>query len=110
MGLNLFKDLFKKSYRKRYFTYFVPSPPQRKSSYQEKEVDKITYHLQNLGFEIEERIIKVLNTERSSGFWIFYTLVPQNEEVSLLDLNFNYASLVDSEIENIEIEDNDYSV
>ena len=57
-----------------YFTYFLPSPPSRKTGYREKEFDQITKEAIAKGYTILE-----LNTRaNASGVWIILKLRKTN--------------------------------
>lgn len=70
----------KKTYRTT-FTYFIPSPPHRKSGYREIEFDKIMRGIQESGFEIES-----LKTESSSnGIFVIALLKTANKKTFEID-------------------------
>ncbi|HLT22291.1 MAG TPA: hypothetical protein VKZ84_02570 [Bacteriovoracaceae bacterium] len=70
------------------FTYFIPSPPHRKSGYREREFDKIMQGILNSGFEIDQ-----LNTESVSGsqpgIFILAVLKTKTKKVFKLDENLD---------------------
>ncbi len=74
----------KQSVFKTSFTYFIPSPPHRKSGYREREFDKIMQGILNSGFEID-----YINTESvttpQSGMYVFAILKTKSKKVFKLD-------------------------
>lgn len=88
----------------RSFTYFVPAPPMRKNGYQEKELDTITDYLLDNDFDILSREMKVLNTERSSGVWVFFLLGAKTEKAKNLNLNIEAGQISDHNIDDIKLD------
>lgn len=74
-----------KDYKIQTFTYFIPSPPARKTGYREKEFDKITYEILNRGYEIIDLKTQATTNATSSGMWVIFLLRALNENASLLD-------------------------
>lgn len=64
------------------FTYFIPSPPSRKSGYREIEFDKIMNGILGSGFELVSLQTETTNT----GIYIVTVLKTHERKVSLLDL------------------------
>ena len=65
----------------RTFTYFIPSPPMRKSGYREKEFDKIMSGILQSGFELIE-----LKTESSeNGIFIIAIINAKTKKIGKLD-------------------------
>ena len=59
------------------FTYFIPSPPQRKSGYREIEFDKIMRGILQSGFEIES-----IETQGSpNGMFVMALLKTSNKKI-----------------------------
>lgn len=102
--------LVKSSHRKketRTFTYFIPSPPMRKSGYREKEFDKIMSGILQSGFELIE-----LKTESSeNGIFIIAILNAKTSKAGKLDENLDLHEkfkLMDKHTTSeIELEDED---
>lgn len=86
------------------FTYFIPAPPPRKKGYQEKEIDSITNYLLENDFDIIARDIKVLNTEKSSGAWIFFTLGAKTKRAQTLNLDIEYGQIADHNKSDIKLD------
>ncbi len=63
------------------FTYFLPSPPQRKTGYREKEFDKILQGILQSGFTILD--LKLQSSE--NGVFVFLILKAKNRKVMDLD-------------------------
>jgi hypothetical protein len=65
------------------FTYFIPTPPNRKNGYREKEFDKILYELLQKDFELLE-----FKTESASnGMWIICLIGAKSKEAAILNLD-----------------------
>ena len=88
----------------RSFTYFIPAPPMRKNGYQEKELDTITDYLLDNDFDILSREIKVLNTERSSGVWIFFLLGAKTLKAQNLNLNIEGGQISEHNSSDIKLD------
>lgn len=95
----LHKALLPGSYKIQTFTYFIPSPPNRKTGYREKKFDSITQVIMSNGFKILNINCQTLSTEKASGMWVTMTIRPNNIESISIDLN----SLID-DLENISQE------
>lgn len=74
----------KQSTFKTTFTYFIPSPPNRKSGYREREFDKIMQGILNSGFEIEFINTQSVTTPQS-GMYVFAVLKTKSKKVFKLD-------------------------
>lgn len=71
----------KKLYRTT-LTYFIPSPPQRKSGYREIEFDKIMRGVLESGFELED-----LHTESSeNGMFVLVLLKTTSKKIFESDI------------------------
>ena len=78
----------KKEYLKtRTFTYYIPAPPARKTGYQEKEFDKLTKYLQDLGFELLDFKMQSHSDENRAGLWVLCLLGAKNEELYSMPIN-----------------------
>lgn len=72
----------KRIYRKT-FTYFLPSPPQRKSGYREREFDKIIQGILASGFEIES-----LETQGTDGgLYVLILLKTNSKKIFEMDID-----------------------
>ena len=78
------KESEKKIYRST-FTYFIPSPPLRKSGYREVEFDKIMKGILEIGFEIDN----LQTVPTTHGIYIIIILKTQNKKVLQLDLKLD---------------------
>ncbi|HLW55864.1 MAG TPA: hypothetical protein VKY27_00675 [Bacteriovoracaceae bacterium] len=78
----------KRSVFRTSFTYFIPSPPHRKSGYREREFDKIMQGILNSGFEIEELRTESVQTPQS-GMFILTILKAKSKKVFTLDENID---------------------
>jgi hypothetical protein len=67
------------------FTYFLPSPPQRKTGYREKEFDKILQGILQSGFTILD--LKLQSSE--NGVFVFMILKAKNQKVMDLDIDLS---------------------
>jgi hypothetical protein len=67
----LIYSLFKKEFfGTKTFTYYIPTPPPRKSGYQEKEFDHLIDHLNELGFKLIDFSLTSHSSAEKSGMWI----------------------------------------
>jgi len=62
------------------FTYFIPSPPPRKSGYREKELDSIFEQLVEIGFEICDYQTQALPSGEQPGLWVMARLRAKTEQ------------------------------
>ena len=69
------------------FTYYIPAPPSRHSSYREKEFDQLVLEIGNQGFTIEDIKTASHQTHNHSGCWVI-CLVSSLEQSQKLALNF----------------------
>ena len=80
----MLKSLFcnKKTYfKKKTFTFYVPSPPLRRSGYQEKEFDNVTDYIVSLGFDLLDFKLQSHSGNDKSGMWILCVLGAPTEEI-----------------------------
>lgn len=61
-------NFFRKKVRLKTFTYYIPSPPVRKSGYQEKEFDRLFHELAQFGLELHQ--IHTQADPTVGGMWI----------------------------------------
>lgn len=76
------------------FTYYVPSPPDRKTGYQEKEFDQITSYLLGKNFDIIDFKMQACANEKSSGVWILCLLGAKTKESAQMELDIDYGSII----------------
>jgi hypothetical protein len=69
------------------FTYYIPSPPQRKSGYREKEFDKILTGILKSGFQIVEMKTQAVGNENGAGMFVMAILKAPNAKIGALDEN-----------------------
>lgn len=99
-GLN--KLFSKQKYMKiKTFTYYLPSPPERKTGYQEKEFDQITSYLIGKNFDILDFKMQACHSNKGSGMWIICLLGAKTKAAAQMNLEIDYneiANLVDGNI------------
>lgn len=90
------------TYKIQSFTYFIPSPPSRKSGYREKHFDKVFYEFINRGYKILDMKTQSSSGAESSGMWIIFTIQATNKESDRLDLDsfFNDQVLSQDELKS----------
>lgn len=65
------------------YTYFIPSPPLRKTGYREREYDLVMERVLSYGFDIIS-----LNTQAiENGMWVIALLGAKTKESLAVDLN-----------------------
>lgn len=69
------------------FTYYIPAPPSRHSSYREKEFDQLVLEIGHQGFKIEDIKTVAHQTHNHSGCWII-CLISSGNQRKKLALNF----------------------
>ena len=75
----------KKSEKKIYhstFTYFIPSPPSRKSGYREVEFDKIMSGILSSGFEL----VSLQTVSSTNGIYVVAVLKTKDKKVFQMDV------------------------
>ncbi len=83
---------------KQTFTYFIPSPPERSTPYQEKAFDQVTSFLNRNGI-----CFKISNTpSNSKGVWIILELFGDNTTLNkiIAELQDNLSSKVNTEADH----------
>ena len=75
-----------KEYQFQMFTYFLPCPPVRKSSYREKQFDRVINLILGSGYEIVHFKTQHITREEMSGMWILFLLKSGANVRSLNDL------------------------
>lgn len=86
------------------FTYYLPSPPDRKTGYQEKEFDQIMNYLIGKNFDIIDFKMQACANEKSSGVWILCMLGAKTIEASKFELDIDYNSIVLSKEQPIQMD------
>ena len=76
-----------KPYKVQTFTYYIPSPPNRKSGYREKQFDKLFYQFINMGYSIIDMKTQSSTGEGSSGMWVLFVVQATNKKADSLDLD-----------------------
>jgi hypothetical protein len=104
--LSSLSNLFK---RNRYqaiktFTYYLPSPPERKTGYQEKEFDQITAYLLGKNFEILDIKMQACANEKTSGVWILCLLGAKTLEAKNFNLEIDYHEISSQKKQAIELD------
>lgn len=65
------------------FTYFIPSPPNRKNGYREIEFDKITRGIMEMGFELET----IQSQSCDTGIFIICVLSTKSKKIFETDVS-----------------------
>ena len=78
-----------------WFTYFLPTPPKRKTGYQEKEFDRIVSHIISLGFAIKDIKLSTVSGTLSSGMWILCLLEPLTPKAAKMNLEITYSDVTE---------------
>jgi hypothetical protein len=90
------KSLFNKEktyFKKKTFTFYVPSPPLRRSGYQEKEFDNVIDYIVSLGFDLIDFKLQSHSGDGKSGMWIVCLLTAPNQEVYNKNINIEESLL-----------------
>lgn len=84
------KSLFKSNYfAKKTFTYYIPSPPIRKTGYQEREFDAIIEHISNLGYDILNFTVQAHQNKDGGGIWVICLLAAPTKEIYQKKIELN---------------------
>ncbi len=78
----------KKQFKIQSFTYYIPSPPERKNGYREKQFDKVFYKFINQGFEILSMTTQNNTNSSHSGMWIVCIVRALNAKADQLNLDY----------------------
>ena len=83
------KSIFNRSKRPNIqsFTYFIPSPPSRKTGYREKQFDKVFYEFVNKGFEVLSVHTQSNPSADSPGMWVLVTVKAITKKARLLNID-----------------------
>ncbi len=75
-----------KEHQFQMFTYFLPCPPVRKSSYREKQFDRVINQILKNGYEIVRFKTQHITREEMSGMWVLFVLKSSADALPLNDL------------------------
>ena len=67
-------------------TYYIPAPPNRKTGYQETEIDKLVMLLTQKEFIIEDIKTQIISNERVQGMWVIFLIKPTTSQSNSIDL------------------------
>ncbi|HAZ12513.1 MAG: hypothetical protein A2X86_19840 [Bdellovibrionales bacterium GWA2_49_15] len=73
-------------YKIQSFTFYIPSPPERKVGYREKQFDKVFFHFINRGYKIISTHVVPNNNPSHSGMWFVCLVQATTAEANALDL------------------------
>ncbi len=90
-----YQRLHANEYKIQSFTFYIPSPPERKLGYREKQFDKVFYHFINRGYKIISTHFVPNNNPTHSGMWIICIVQATNAEASVLDLDAYFHDQLD---------------
>ena len=79
-------------YKIQSFTFFIPSPPSRKTGYREREFDVIFYNFINQGYDILDVKTQTSSNRSQSGMWIIFTVKAKSVAASKLNLDNDFLS------------------
>ena len=97
--LKKFKQLFKTTeYPIQTFTYYIPGPPERKTSYRETQFDRDFYSFINKGFEIISIKTVPHHGPKQTGMWFIATVRALNEEAAQLNLGEGFELEKDEDL------------
>jgi hypothetical protein len=97
-------------YKVQTFTYFIPSPPQRKTGYREKEFDTILYNFINRGYDILDFNTQASSNNGQSGMWAIITVRANKLNASNLNLNDDYFNTEEDSITTNETVEGLYQI
>lgn len=102
------KKYSSQSYKIQSFTFFIPAPPPRTTSYREKQFDKLFTQFINRGFRILHFNTQAVSSgEKHSGMWIICileALTPEAEKASFDDLSQSVQDSLHNIQTNVQIE------
>ncbi len=87
---------------KRTFTFYIPSPPARKTGYQEREFDTLVEHITSLGFELIEFKMQSHSGDNKSGVWILCILGAKTKEIYETKIEFDYSQLDQGQTDRLQ--------
>lgn len=91
-----------KPFKIQSFTYYIPSPPDRRSGYREKQFDKVFYEFINRGYKVLDTKTQSNTGQPGSGMWVMFTVQATNKEAEKLDLNSFFNDQVAPDLENFQ--------
>lgn len=91
----------KNEFKIRTFTYFIPSPPKRKTGYQEKEFDQLVAYINKENFKIESIHTQATTSNEASGMWVILQIRPLCKKSNSKVLAYE---MEDDSTENLELE------
>jgi phosphatidylinositol kinase/protein kinase (PI-3 family) len=74
MITRLLSSLLKKEKSFQSFTYYIPSPPERKAGYQEKHFDQIVNYVLEHNYKINQLNCTPNTQQKHSGMWVILVL------------------------------------
>ncbi len=90
------------------FTFYIPSPPERKTGYREKQFDTLFYKFINMGFKIEQFKTVPNSNPNHSGMWIVCVLRATTPAAENLDLSSFFNDEYKPDGHNLETTETDY--
>ncbi len=88
-------------YKLRTFTYYIPSPPKRKTGYQEKEFDQLVAYINKENFKIENIQTQLSSNHESSGMWVVLQIRPLCRKSNAKELQYE---IEDDSTQNLDLE------
>ena len=91
------------SHSRKTFTYFLPAPPNRKTGYQEKELDFLMNYLNEQGLKIVDFKIATLsgNPSGQNGMWALFVLDCTSEQARHLNIDLEYNEMSKGKEKNV---------
>jgi len=80
------------------FTYYIPSPPNRKTGYREKAFDSVFHSFINQGYEILHILTQNNSNPEHSGMWII--CIARSKKIGAQKPNFDLPQ-TETSIDNI---------
>lgn len=88
----MYSNSEKKNYKIQSFTFFIPAPPARSTSYREKQFDKLFYEFINRGYKILHFGTEACAGGNHSGMWVIFVVQATNAEAEKLNLHDEFNS------------------
>jgi hypothetical protein len=79
MITRLLSSLQKKEKSFQSFTYYIPSPPERKAGYQERQFDQIVNYLLQHNYRIDQLNCTPNTQQKHSGMWVVLVLESEKQ-------------------------------
>ncbi|MBI2519110.1 MAG: hypothetical protein HYV97_01775 [Bdellovibrio sp.] len=89
-------------YKIQSFTFYLPSPPERKMGYREKQFDKVFYHFINRGYKIISTHVVPNNNPSHSGMWFICLVQATTAEADGLDLETYFNDQLELQVHSSE--------